>query len=68
MAIEEKKDKDFEELYVKTIYVAKKNKEFKELEAITMEKDALEEKFKSKEMEHKHSKARDKVLQQKLAL
>lgn len=63
MVIKEEREEDFErafeELYVKTLYMAKKNKELKEqLEAITKEKDALEKKLRSKEVGLTQSKAR----------
>lgn len=52
---------------MKTIHMATKNKEHKEqLEAITMEQGALEEKLKCKEMELKHSKAREEEFQEQL--
>lgn len=72
VAIEEKKEEDFErafeEFYVETIHLAKKNKELKkQIEVITKDKDALQEKFKCKELEVKHSKAREEELQSQLA-
>lgn len=65
MAIEEKREKDFErafeELYVVNICMAKKNKELKEhLEAITKEKYVIKEELWSKEGSSHNPRLRSK--------
>lgn len=72
MVKEEEKEEDFdrafEELYMDSICTARKNTEFREQhEAINKEKKTLEEKLRYKELELKHSKAREQKLQQHLA-